>query len=57
MKRSEINKYLREGDVFFRAHQFYLPPFAYWTPADWARLGEAAPALADATEPAAGERA
>lgn len=42
MKRSEINRYLREGEAFFRYHHFYLPPFAYWTPADWGRLGGSA---------------
>lgn len=35
MKRSEINALLQEADAFIKAHQFYLPPFAYWTPAEW----------------------
>ncbi len=40
MKRSEINRALREGEVFIAGHGFLLPPFASWTPRDWAQLGE-----------------
>lgn len=40
MKRSEINAIMREADAFMREHCFRLPPFAYWTPADWATKGE-----------------
>jgi D-lyxose ketol-isomerase len=39
MKRSEINAILREADAFIRKCGFYLPPFAYWSPADWAAKG------------------
>jgi D-lyxose ketol-isomerase len=39
MKRSEINAIKREADAFIKAHRFYLPPFAYWTPGDWATRG------------------
>ncbi len=39
MKRSEVNKIMREADAFIRSHGFYLPPFAYWRPADWAKKG------------------
>lgn len=39
MKRSEINALIRDADAFCKQHQFYLPPFAYWTPADWAGKG------------------
>jgi len=42
MKRSEINKIVREADSFIRQRGFYLPPFAYWTPADWVTKGEEA---------------
>lgn len=35
MKRSEINTIIRDADAFIREHRFHLPPFAYWTPADW----------------------
>ena len=40
MKRSEINTIMREADAFMRSHGFRLPPFAYWTPTDWATKGE-----------------
>jgi len=40
MKRSEINAIMRDADDFIRAHWFYLPPFAYWTPQVWAAKGE-----------------
>ena len=40
MKRSEINATLRDTDAFIPRHGFHLPPFAYWTPADWAAKGE-----------------
>lgn len=33
MKRSEINRILRDGDAFLRRFGFVLPPFAYWEPA------------------------
>ena len=36
MKRSEINQIMREGEEFCRKMNFHLPPFADWTPADWA---------------------
>lgn len=40
MKRSEINAIMLEADTFIRQRGFYLPPFAYWTPADWRGKGE-----------------
>ena len=39
MKRSEINAIIRQADAFLKAHRFYLPPFAYWSPAQWAQKG------------------
>jgi len=39
MKRSEINTIIRNADAFIRSHGFRLPPFAYWTPADWLNKG------------------
>jgi len=39
MKRSEINKIMREADAFIRLNGFQLPPFAYWTPSDWETKG------------------
>jgi D-lyxose ketol-isomerase len=42
MKRSEINAIMRSADAFIRQHGFFLPPFAYWTPADWQSKGDEA---------------
>jgi len=39
MKRSEINLIMRQADAFIKQQRFYLPPFAYWTPADWTTHG------------------
>ncbi len=35
MKRSEINTLMRNAVSFLREHRFHLPPFAFWSPADW----------------------
>lgn len=40
MKRSEVNAIMRSADAFIKARGFFLPPFAYWTPADWTTKGE-----------------
>jgi hypothetical protein len=40
MKRSEVNAIMRDADQFIRQSGFYLPPFAYWTPAEWRTKGE-----------------
>ena len=42
MKRSEINAIMRDASDFIRQSGFHLPPFAYWTPADWASIGDSA---------------
>src|SRR5271169_193181 len=42
MKRSELNAIMRDADQFIRQRGFYLPPFAYWTPAEWSNKGEEA---------------
>ncbi len=39
MKRSEINAIMRQADAFIKSHGFHLPPFAYWSPEDWAAKG------------------
>lgn len=39
MRRSQINAIMREADAFMRRHGFRLPPFAYWTVADWTAKG------------------
>ena len=42
MKRSEINRRIRDAEEFFAACRFLLPPFAFWSPREWAaRAGEA----------------
>ena len=40
MKRSEINKIMREATEFIKEMKFELPPFAYWNKDDWADKGE-----------------
>ena len=39
MKRSEINNLMQVALDFFQQNKFYLPPFARWTPAEWAAKG------------------
>ena len=39
MKRSEIDQRIAQAKQFFGRHSFRLPPFAYWTPAEWQRKG------------------
>lgn len=48
MKRSEINELLQDAKAFFRAHQFNLPPFAYWSPEQWAQAGTEAQGIREA---------
>lgn len=42
MKRSQINLIMRQAEEFLAERRFYLPPFAAWSPADWAGKGLAA---------------
>lgn len=35
MKRSQINKAIKEMEELIRQHGFSLPPFCSWTPSDW----------------------
>lgn len=39
MKRSEINALIDDAVSLLHAHNIRLPPFAYWTPADWEHKG------------------
>ena len=39
MKRSEINRALKKMEACIQKHQFALPPFCGFTPADWAKKG------------------
>ena len=48
MKRSEINGYIREVVEFIEAQNFHLPPFAYWSLAEWKSKGEASREIVDA---------
>ena len=36
MKRSEINCYIKDAKAFFESMNFALPPFACWSPREWA---------------------
>ncbi len=47
MKRSEINGYIEEAKKLFETISFKLPPFAYWTPEDWAAKGNEADEIRD----------
>ena len=47
MKRSEINALLRESIEFTRRLKFMLPPFAFWSPADWKTKGHEADEIRD----------
>lgn len=40
MKRSEINKVIKESEEFIKGLGFLLPPFANWTPEDWSKKGQ-----------------
>lgn len=39
MKRSEINKALKELEAMCQKHSFYLPPFCHFTPEEWQEKG------------------
>jgi D-lyxose ketol-isomerase len=47
MKRSEINRIMREGDAFIRSFGYVLPPFAYWTPDEFRSRKAEAQAIID----------
>lgn len=40
MKRSEINKIMKEAVDFIDKMNFKLPPFAFWSPDNWAQKGK-----------------
>lgn len=48
MKRSDINEIMAQADDMIRSHGFALPPFAYWTPEEFAAKAGSAKALIDA---------
>ncbi|MFX1497916.1 MAG: D-lyxose/D-mannose family sugar isomerase [Promethearchaeota archaeon] len=39
MKRSEVNKVIKEAIIFLQDRKFYLPSFAFWTINDWKSKG------------------
>lgn len=42
IKRSDLNRIMRESDRFIRSFGYVLPPFAYWSPSEFrARRSEA----------------
>ena len=42
IKRSDVNRVMREADAFIRSFGYILPPFAYWSPKEFReRRGEA----------------
>jgi hypothetical protein len=47
MKRSEINRLMEESVAFAGSHGFLLPPFAFWSPADWRTKGAEADEIRD----------
>lgn len=47
MKRSQINRIIEEGEAFMRTLRFVLPPFAYWTPAEWQTKGKESAAIVE----------
>lgn len=40
MKRSELNSLMRDAVKFLDKMHFKLPPFAYWSPAEWQTKGK-----------------
>ena len=42
MKRSEINRILENAKSFMEERRFFLPPWAYWSVADWHKNKESA---------------
>lgn len=40
MKRSEINRYIKEAIAFFSDNKFYLPEWCNWNPTDWTSKGD-----------------
>ena len=39
MKRSEINKVIKDMETLISEYRFALPPFAHWTPSEWDNIG------------------
>jgi D-lyxose ketol-isomerase len=42
IKRSDVNRIMREADKFIRSFGYVMPPFAYWSPSEFqSRKGDA----------------
>ena len=54
MKRSEVNKYIKEMEQLAKDNGFHLPPFCNWTPEEWKKKGHEYDEIRDMT---LGERA
>lgn len=39
MKRSDINRVIKDMQALIETYRFALPPFAHWTPEEWETLG------------------
>jgi D-lyxose ketol-isomerase len=48
IKRSEVNRIMREADEFIRSFSYILPPFAYWSPAEFRTRKNQAKAIIEA---------
>lgn len=47
MKRSEINKIMKEALELFKEYKISLPPFVRWSPQQWKEAGEEAQEIRD----------
>lgn len=52
MKRSEINKALRELEAMCEKYKCYLPPFCHFTPEEWKTKGHEYDEVRDCTQKA-----
>ncbi len=48
MKRSDVNRIMREADKFIRSFGYIMPPFAYWSPSEFKARKDEAQAIIDA---------
>lgn len=48
IKRSDVNRIMRDADAFIRSFGYILPPFAYWSPAEFKANADKAQAIVSA---------
>jgi D-lyxose ketol-isomerase len=48
LKRSDVNRIMREADAFIRSFGYILPPFAYWSPTEFRDRKDEAQAIVNA---------